>query len=182
MVVIIPTCPGLVPDERVLQSLYDQDITDKEIIEAQAGTPYDKLRVDRAGNKERMALIDNICLSRNKALSMMHAYFQDINVPCACMNDADEKHLFADNLVRAESFLINNPEYAAVGLRDGRITGDADHIMLGSWIFHRRFFGLNLEFAHEPGCCECLDMCAKIRKVGMRVCYLDGIKRLENLK
>ena len=175
MIVTIPLAPGLAPDPRVLQSLYDQDIMPHDIIDVERGFPYNYVKDDRR------IMIENICLSRNECLKIMQESLDFCD--CAAINDADERHLFKDNLARGQSLLMNNPEFGAVGLYDGRRDEkDADHIMLGCWIMHRRLLNHNLEFSFAWPGCECLDMCRKIRAVGLRVCYLDMEKRLENLK
>ena len=175
MIITIPLAPGLAPDPRVLRSLYDQDVLPHEIVTVERGLPYAEVKGDR------QKMIANICLSRNECLNVMAESLGESD--CACMNDADERHLLKDSLARGEAFLVNNLEYGAVGLYDGRRDeNDPDHIMLGCWLFHRRFFALGLQFSFTWPGCECLDMCAKIRAVGLRVCYLDMEKRLENLK
>jgi hypothetical protein len=175
MIITIPTCPGLAPDHRVLQSLYDQDMLPHEIITVTRGLPYSEVKGDR------QKMIENICISRNECLRVMKDSL--INCDVAAMNDADEMHLLKDNLARGEAFLINNPEYGAAGLYDGRKDeNDPDHIMLGCWVIHRRLFQHSLEFSFTWPGCECLEMCKKIRAAGLRVCYLDMEKRLENLK
>jgi hypothetical protein len=180
MVVTIPVCPGLRPDKRVPQSIYDQGIPQQNVVTVQAGFPYSQLT--RENNSiDRRSLIKNICIARNACLDFMSKSLLSCDV--AAMNDADEMHLCKDSLTLAHLFLNNNPEYAAVGLYDGRIDqNDPDHIMLGCWVMHRRFFALNLKFDFTWPGCECLDMCQKIKAAGLRACYLDMEKRLENLK
>ena len=175
MIVTIPLAPGLDPRDEVLDSLFAQGILPGDIKLISAGLPYEEVKGDR------QKMIENICISRNECLRVMKDSL--INCDVAAMNDADEKHLKVDSLNRAHAFLNDYSEYGAVGLYDGRKdANDPDHIMLGCWIMHRRLLALGLQFSFTWPGCECLDMCKKIRSLGLRACYLDMEKRLENLK
>jgi hypothetical protein len=165
----------MAPDISVLYSIYSADIPPHDVFSVEAGRPYKELP-EVGGAKNRMELIDNICIARNACLDMMRESLEKYDV--AVMIDADEKILIQNSLNLSHTFLLEHPEYAAVALHDGRSAG---HTMLGCWTFHRRFFDLGLTFSHEAGGCECADMCKKIIGAGLKVGYLDMKKRLENL-
>jgi hypothetical protein len=191
MFIAIPTAPGLAVNALVMTSLYDQDVTRNEIVIIERGRPISEIRAIQELYPRRKALLDNICDSRNACLVAIKNWFQrHPSEACASINDSDCMHIFHDNLVKAEAFLINNPAYAVMALSyvDQQELEPA-HVRSGIWIIHRRYFDAPgpVYFSHtatdtDSGRCECETTCAAIRAAGMGIRYLDGTKRLEHLK
>lgn len=97
----------------------------------------------------------------------------------------DDIVLPPDAMQRLQSALIANPVYGALGaqvLPECERWNLAAHVGMGATMFRRHVLS-RFQFRSEPGRCECLMCCRDLRRQGIGIAYLAGLKATDlNLK
>ena len=164
MKVVIPKADDFKIHERVLESIYEQEGVDLEII-----------IVSRPGSNTNQLIDHRRCESSTKQECLQYIKDEEF----AVMNDADNFHLRNDNLSTMLKYLKKNSEWGGVVAYWGRIpivNMEPFHIPYRCLMMRKDAWNI-VKFHIDADICTCPSVSESVRNTGFRYGYVDPIIR-----